>query len=250
MKKCIWCSKTENTVSFNKKAHTIPKSLGGIHTCENVCDNCNEYFGNKESGLPSIEIAIKDILNLSKYLILTQDNNKPKKRFTSEYFKFNIEKKTLKFQPKYQLKNNFQSEYAKRFKRGIYKIFLEERERQCGDAHDDRFNYIREFARFGFNDHPIYFQKPNGFVMYNMDDIINPEIRFTDYSDEIDKNYRFYSYPIIGHSFVIPTSNQFMEERLKEFKKLLIKEKNPFGVELIEIKKMEDLDFRFNYLNT
>ena len=80
--------------------------------------------------------------------------------------------------------------------------------------------------------------------------IINPEIRFTDYSDEIDKNYRFYSYPIIGHSFVIPTSNQFMEERLKEFKKLLIKEKNPFGVELIEIKKMEDLDFRFNYLNT
>jgi hypothetical protein len=40
-----------------------------------------------------------------------------------------------------------------------------------------------------------------------------------------------------------------MEERLKEFKKLLIKEKNPFGVALIEI-KMEDLDFRFNYLNT
>jgi hypothetical protein len=168
------------------------------------CDNCNEYFGNKESGLPSIEIAIKDILNLSKYLILTQDNNKPKKDLLQNISNL-ILRKNFKISTKISIKNNFQSEYAKRFKRGIYKIFLEERERQCGDAHDDRFNYIREFARFGFNDHPIYFQKPNGFVMYNMDDIINPEIRFTDYSDEIDKNYRFYSYPIIGHSFVIPT---------------------------------------------
>jgi hypothetical protein len=28
-KKCIWCLKTEPEVTFIKRAHTIPKSLGG-----------------------------------------------------------------------------------------------------------------------------------------------------------------------------------------------------------------------------
>lgn len=45
MKICIWCRKNENQGTFDKKAHTIPKSLGGDNICENVCDKCNHFFG-------------------------------------------------------------------------------------------------------------------------------------------------------------------------------------------------------------
>lgn len=72
MKLCIWCSKKENFVTFNKIAHTIPQSLGGKNICKNVCDDCNEYFGRKEFGKPAVEIALKEVLNISKYLLLTQ----------------------------------------------------------------------------------------------------------------------------------------------------------------------------------
>lgn len=82
-----------------------------------------------------------------------------------------------------------------------------------------------------------------------MPDVLNPEIRFTEHSEEIDKNYRFYTYPVNGHSFVIPMSNQFMDERLKNFKNHLISTNDSFGTELIKIDLIEDLDFRFNYMN-
>lgn len=78
MKKCIWCSKTEQTVTFHKPAHTFPQSMGGKNICENVCDLCNKFFGDKESGFPAVEIALKEILNLSKYILLNQEDLKKK----------------------------------------------------------------------------------------------------------------------------------------------------------------------------
>lgn len=251
MKKCIWCSKTENYTTFNKLAHTIPQSLGGKFTCKNVCDKCNEYFGKKEFGLPAVEIALKEVLNTSKYLLLTQHKELRLNRYKSEYFVFNYKnERTFKFKMGYKLKPNFQREFAKRFRRGIYKVFLEERERQLGDAHDERFNYIREFSRYNLNDYPVYIQKPKfKAVFYNTEDLLVPQIRFTKHSDEVDKNFRFYSYPLMGHSFVIPTSNQFMSERLTTYKKHLIQSNDPFGLELIEIDKVENIDFRFQYMN-
>lgn len=251
MKKCIWCSKTEKIVVFEKLAHTFPQSMGGKNVCENVCDDCNRFFGNKESGFPAVEIALKEVLNLSRFLLLSQEKDlKVVGRFKSEYFNFNPNNRSIKFKAKYQLRRGFQDEFGKRFRRGMFKVFLEERERQIGDGHDDRFNFIREFARYNFNDYPIYFQRPKfGIVFYNIDDVKNPEIRFTEHSNEIDNSYRFYSYPLNGHSFSIPTSNQFMPERLRSYRDFLQSTDNPFGTELIEIKQVEDLDFRFNYMN-
>ncbi|MBK0368245.1 HNH endonuclease [Flavobacterium agrisoli] len=39
-KSCLWCLKKEPDVTFIKKAHTIPKSLGGQNYNKNVCDDC------------------------------------------------------------------------------------------------------------------------------------------------------------------------------------------------------------------
>lgn len=249
MKKCIWCSRTENHVPFYNDAHTFPQSLGGKNICENVCDLCNKYFGDKENKLPAVEIALKEVLNLSKYLLLDQTSDKIKGRFKSEYFDFNPKLRTLKFKMKYSLKKNFQSEFARRFRRGIYKVFLEERERLMKDAHDSRFDFIRTFARYNLSDYPIFYLKPKfPILLYSKPDIINPEIRFTNYTEQIDKEYRFFYYQILGHHIVIPTTSILLNERLKIYKEFLFKDDSPFGKELIEIKYIEDLDFRFSFM--
>lgn len=249
MKRCIWCSKDESQETFMKLAHTFPQSLGGKNICENVCDRCNKFFGDKESQFPSVEIALKEVLNLSKYLLLHKTNEKLKVRFKSEYFDYRPNSHSLKLKMKYQLRRNFQLEFGRRFRRGVYKVFLEERERQKKDAHDDRFNFIRSFARYDFDDYPVYYLKPKfKALVFSLPDIKNPEIRFTEHSDNIDKNYRFYSYAFLGHNLVIPTINQFLDERLRYYKDFLIKDDSPFGNELIEINYIEDLDFRFQFM--
>lgn len=249
MKKCIWCSKNENHVTFDKLAHTFPQSLGGKNICKNVCDICNKYFGDKERTYPAIEIALKEVLNLSKYLLINQTNEISKKRFKSEYFDFRPNSGTLKFKMKYQLRENFQLEFARRFRRGVYKVFLEERERQKKDAHDNRYDFIREFARYNLGDYPVYSLKPKfKAIIFSMPDIINPEIRFTDYSEKIDKEYRFYSYAFLAHNLAFPTHRTLFPERLKLYKEFLIKDDSPFGNQLTEIKYIENLDFRFNYM--
>lgn len=247
MKKCIWCLKTSDETEFNRKAHTIPQSLGGISICENVCDECNDFFGRKESGLPAIEITLKEVLNLSRYLLLFDDENKHlKKRYKSEYFNLDFQKKKIKFKHSYKFSSKFQKEFAKRFRRGLFKVFLEERERQKGDAIDSRFNFIRDFARYNKNDIPVYFQKPKfGIIVYNIDDVKNPTIRFTEYSDEIESKFSVYSYFLCGHSFIFPTSEN---TDILKFQIHLIIEKNPFGEDLVNISNIEDLDFRFNYM--
>lgn len=250
MRKCIWCSKDENNVSFLKLAHTFPQSLGGKNICDNVCDICNKYFGDKERTYPAVEIALKEVLNLSRYLLVDKTNEKLKGRFKSEYFDYRPKSGTLKFKMKYQLRENFQLEFARRFRRGVYKVFLEERERQKKDAHDPRFDFIRAFARYDFNDYPVFYLKPKfKILLFAMPDLINPQIRFTDYSEEIDKEYRFYSYGFLGHNLVLPTTNVLLNDRLKIYKDFLIKDDSPLGKELIEINYIENLDFRFHFMN-
>lgn len=252
MKLCIWCSKKENFVTFNKIAHTIPQSLGGKNICKNVCDDCNEYFGRKEFGKPAVEIALKEVLNISKYLLLTQHKEIKLKRFKSEYFVFDYKnnRRFFKFKMSYKLKPNFQKEFGRRFRRGLFKVYLEERERQIGDAHHERFNFIRDFARYDLSDYPIFIQKPKfQGIFYNTNDVLSPEIRFTEFSEEIDKTFRYYNYPIMGHNFVIPTSNQLMQERFDSYKNHLIRTDDAIGTELIMIENIENLDFRFEFMN-
>lgn len=252
MKRCIWCSKTENHTKFDKKAHTIPQSLGGKHICENVCDACNEYFGNKEFGKPAIEVALKEVLNISKYLILSQHKEIKLPKFKSEYFIFNYKNnnRLFKFKMGYKLKHNFQNEFGRRFRRGLFKVYLEERERQIGDANDDRFNFIREFARYNFNNYPIYIKKPKfPGIVYNIHDLLSPQIRFTEYSEEIDRKYRYYDYPLMGHYFVIPTSNQFMQERFNSYENYLIRKNDAIGTQLILVDNIENIDFRFEFMS-
>ena len=112
MKKCIWCNKTEENSSFLKKAHTFPQSLGGKNICENVCDSCNEYFGNAQPNSPSVEVVLKEILNISKFLILNQTGGIPKKmRHKSVFFNINWQKNTITVKPKYSIRKGYQENF-------------------------------------------------------------------------------------------------------------------------------------------
>jgi hypothetical protein len=251
MKTCIWCTRKEPFVTFYKKAHTFPKSLGGESICENVCDSCNHFFGSPNNQSPAIEVVLKEVLNMSKYLLLNQVKEIPKnKRYKSEYFNLNWEKKTITLKPRYQLYKGYQEKLGRLFRKGIYKVFLEERENQRNDAKESKFDFIREFARYDLGDYPIYYFKPKfNAVFFSSIDTNSPMIRFTQHSDEIDKQYKIFEYMIMGHYFGIPTSKYFDKLYFNDYTEYLKKTDNPFGVEIIPIKYVEDIDYTFRMLN-
>jgi hypothetical protein len=251
MKVCILCQKDELTVTFAKVAHTFPKSLGGESTCDNVCDKCNHYFGSPQSQSPAIEVILKEILNISKYLLLNMTNGIPKgKRYKSEFFNINWTHNSINLKPRYSLKRGTQEKFGRLFRRGLYKVFLEERENQRMDSLDSRFDFIREFARYDLSDYPIYYLKPNhDIILFSEIDTKQPMIRFTEYSDKMDMDFKIFEYQIMGHTFCIPTNRNFMSFYLVSYAKYLLKGNNPFGSLLIEIIYAENIDFRFKYMS-
>lgn len=250
MKTCIWCRQTENNAPFLRKAHTFPQSLGGSNICENVCDRCNSYFGNRQGDSPSIEIVLKELLNISKFYLLGKTDSVPKnQRFKSEYFNVNWNQYKIRMKPRYSIKKDFQLKVGRQFRKGVFKVFLEERERQRQDALNDRYNFIREFARYDLGEYPIYIQLPKfQAVFFSQTDILEPQIRFTEFSDKQDEEFRVFSYQVCGHSFIIPTSTLFKDLALRKFEKYLIAKDDPFGVRIKEVVYAEDLDYTFKYM--
>lgn len=248
MRKCIWCSKEENVISFKKQAHTIPQSLGGKNVCKNVCDACNYYFGTRTAGMPSVEIVLKEVLHLSQCILLRSTNEII--RHKSEFFDINKKTQKVTAKIKYSVRPSFQDMIVRQFKRGMYKVFLEERERQCGDAHTDRFNFIREFARYNLGDYPLFYAKPfNGVVMFSSPDAKNPEVRFSEYALEIDKEFRIFEFILLGHNILIPTSKSYALNFAK-FKQEAKTRPMLMGTEISEIKSINDLDITFQRLNS
>ena len=129
MKKCIWCSRTEEKTEFKKEAHTIPQSLGGKNICINVCDECNLYFGSHNNKLPPIETVIKETFNISRARFLQSNNeigrNKAMPKFSSIYFNVDLKKNKLSLKAAYKFNPHFQEKISRQLRKGIYKIFLD-----------------------------------------------------------------------------------------------------------------------------
>lgn len=252
MKRCIWCLSSATTTFFNKRAHTIPQSLGGKNICENVCDSCNSYFGTPQNGNPAVEVVLKEALNISKHILLHQVRNGPikinSKHFTSTYFNVNFSRGTITMKPRYSFEPNFQKRLGRLFRRGIYKLYLEERERQLHDAMDSRFDFIREFARYDLSEAHLYVKKPKfQAVLFSLKDIENPEIRFTEYTNQIELKYNLYTYQLMGHYFVIPISLDYKKTFIS-FIDNMVKENDPFGDGVIPVTHFESIDYLFTHL--
>lgn len=249
MKKCIWCSKDENLVKFIKKAHTIPQSLGGKQICEEVCDDCNHYFGSPKPNVPSVELVFKETFNISRhYLLHSINQHKKVTRYKSEFFNVNWERNSIAFKPKYSLKPHFQKTLGRQFKRAMFKVFLEDRARLKGDAHDAKFDFIRRFARFDLDDYPVFYFRPaTGIIYFSSVDAIEPQIRFSNEHERIMKEFRFYEFWLMGHFFSLPTSSQYLLFK-NQYIKYCRKEHSQIYSKIEEIERMEQIDFLFRYM--
>src|SRR5690606_38274853 len=131
---------------------------------------------------------------------------KNKARFKSEYFNLNIEKRRITIKPRYKFKPQFQANFARSFGRGIYKIYLEERERIFGDAKSEEFNFIREFSRYNLNDIPLYYLKPKVPIIFvDKNQFVNPEMKFTEYHHKLHNNFRLYEFYYGGYNYLLHT---------------------------------------------
>jgi hypothetical protein len=161
-KKCLWCLKSSSETTFDKKAHTIPKSLGGQNYNQYVCDECNYHFGNREchNGKYSIEVALKEGFNISREMFMKAGTQKRKVgEFKSQFFEVKERKGKyrLVIKDSFRFTKGFQEELCRAFKRGLLKMYLEELNRQTGEGFETKFNTIRDFARYNKNDIPVFY---------------------------------------------------------------------------------------------
>ena len=253
LKKCIWCYKTDKETSFNNKSHTIPKSLGGKNICVDVCDICNSYFGNRNGFDFPIEIALKETFNLTRFLINYSigDFGKGKilPRFKSEIFDINLTKNEIIYKNRFRLDNNFQNNFVRLFKRGIYKVFIEEIHRQLRRGFDENFKDVKEFARYDIGDFPVYYWRlKKGAFFVAPSYISDPRFHFGDIQLKMVSEISFYEFMLFGHFFGIPLSKDFNNNFELYVNQALIYKKD-FFTELIMINKILDIDIFLNGVN-
>lgn len=242
-------------MTFDKKAHVIPQALGGTYTCDNVCDDCNKFFGSKSNKGPAIEEALKETFHISRLRFLIVENeigrNKAISKPDSLYFKFDFvnHKVSLKFS--YKLKPHFQEKLGRLLKRGLYKMFLEESERQFNNGHEKGFDFIREFARYDLGDFPVYyFQRKYGVILQEKGYAKSPKLYLN--ADERHKfifcGLGFFEFEFMGHIFAIATSKTWYltkDSYLKETEK----RKKDLFVGFTEVNNFNDIDLTLKILN-
>lgn len=254
MRHCIWCRKTEEEISFFKKAHTIPQTLGGQDICENVCDLCNQFFGQHYQGSPSVETVIKETFNISRVRLLDSEHfgkNKAVTKFSSQYFKVDLKKHKLDLKPSYRLQKGFQEKIGRQIKKGLYKIFLEEIERQKSDGHNSQFDFIREFCRYNLGDYPVfYFERLNGIIAMAKSWAVRPQF-FLDPDQQFKYLVRepsFFEFEFLGHVFGIATSRHW-ELTIDNYLKNTMDAKKQFFRRCLLVNSFNDIDISLSILD-
>ncbi|GAA4281650.1 HNH endonuclease [Gaetbulibacter aestuarii] len=252
-RKCIWCLKDESAETFEKKAHTIPKSLGGDNYYKNICDSCNSYFGNRDSTLTtySIEEALKEAFNISRKRLLVPERTKRKVgRFKSKFFEIKEKKGRLSLNVKtsFRFTQGFQSQLCRNFKRGLYKMVYEELHRQNKIDEYLNYNIIREFARYNKGELPvIYFFRSFGAIML-MEEEPAKTILYFERMTYLFSSEKFIEIEFLGHVFGFPITN-FSEEDFKTYLNQSIALKKGHFKSFVLIKKLTDIDITLSILN-
>ncbi len=255
MKVCIWCRKTEEQSSFKKLAHTIPQTLGGTLICENVCDDCNLFFGTHYKGSPSVEAILKETFNVSRMRFLHAGKqvgkNKKLSRFSSIYFDVNFNKRKIDLKFAYKRQHGFQERIGRQLKKGLYKIFLEEMDRQKGAGLDSQYDFIREFSRHDLGDYPVfYFERTYGVILVAKDWVSNPQFH-------IDKDYQmkylvqepsFFEFEFMGHVFGIATS-RYWQLAIDNYLKKTSEAKSGYFKAWRLVKSFNDIDLLLSILD-
>lgn len=239
MKKCIWCLKTEPEISYKKRAHIIPQSLGSKLIFENECDFCNSYFGRAIKNGPSIDLAVKEAFNITRHFLI-EGFKKDVPKFRSEYFKVDTNKKKWSLRPRFQLKKNFQTNLCKQLKRGLYKISLEYLYLETKLGYENEFDIIRDFVRYNNKNLPVYYlQRKHGAVLTSEEMLRKPFLLLTNDWKENVFRFKCFEFELLHHKFMVPLSSDYDKEY---FKKERLKNEKLFFKPL-PIQKFTDIDF-------
>lgn len=254
MRTCIWCKLSETDTLFNKKAHTIPKSLGGHNFNLSVCDDCNHFFGNATPETRySIETALKETFCLTRQrFLLSRDHKKQVGRFKSIFFEVKERNGKLRFVIKqsFLFKTNFQKILCRNFKRGLIKMWFEEVDRQSKSnvGLDSKYDIIRDFARYNKGEIPlIYFERHIGLFLFTEREAETPVLIFNRmkylYQDDI-----FIEIEFLGHVFGFPI-HEFSQLDFENYIKKSLKEKEKFFSGAILVDRIIDIDFMLSVLD-
>lgn len=246
---CIFCGRDSTITSFRERPHTMPKSLGSINIGFDVCDECNHYFGEPdELSFPklSIEVCVKEVFGLMKVLIY---GGNTAGRLKSIYFSYWESKNKIVFRSHFKFNDRFLTTFAIQFKRGIYEMFLQEYHKQTGKGLEDRFNQIRNFARYNTGNIPLYYLVNNGILLLEKE-LQHPKFSFSESQFNDIDTYGFYTLILYGKWFFLEVTPRaslcrevFLEKQCTEL--------NVGGFihsKLIEITRITDIDFSLRNL--
>ena len=248
-KKCIWCGKTETEVTFKTIAHILPHSLGGQETVEDVCDECNHYFGTApkgKHGVPCIDHAFKEIFGAIR-MFSNNMTSESYKGFTSSYFTYRHSTHLIKIKP------NFKSRYVTRqFKRGLYEVFLQKYHLETNDGHNPIFQMVRNYARYDVGNPHVFYGFNNIILAPTGDYVIHPILPMSEILLEEISKYGMFDFWLLGHHFyleVIPALakdqiNNYLQEKANES---IICIRNNEGIyEFDDVMQIDFLMQRFN----
>lgn len=242
--KCIWCGKSVPDVTFGTRPHIVPQKLGGNEIGMDVCDDCNHYFGTAQKGVPSVDMAFKEIFNAFKQFGRNTDEN-THKRLRSAFFDYRHKDHRIKIKPQFNSRV-----VTEQFKRGLYEVFLQKYHAVTGNGNHQMFNFARRYARYGEGKPHVFYAFMNILFVTENDERV--ELNMSDITIEDMMKSGLYRFWLFGHIFyieVLPVAfNAFGRTFLqKEANTFLIPVKG--NERIYEFSDVMDIDFcmqRFN----
>lgn len=124
-------------------------------------------------------------------------------------------------------------------------------ERQNGNALDERFDFIREFARHNLGDCPVInFERRYGVIFVYQPGILKPELYFDQdqWMKYLIHHPHFYEFEFLGHVLSIATTRQRMID-FDNYIKESGREKAQFFKQWQLIQKFNDIDLTLSIFN-
>lgn len=249
--KCIFCKCEEPEVSFFKRPHILPKSMGGEIIGVDICDNCNGYFGCSDTLIKvpprwPVEVCVKEIIGIARYLFLKHEKNA---RYKSKFFNIWESKHTIDIIHT----NLFSKDSAfltRQFKRGLYELFLQAYHNATYDGLNPQFDKMRNFARFNEGDMSVYYVINRGAYLVASGMIEHPLFPMTNHMLQEMNDTGFYEVYLGGHIFFLEIADFDESSRDIALQKLYNKHHigGVLSEALIRIDSINQIDFTLNEL--
>lgn len=228
--------------------------MGGTIIGADICDDCNDYFGSSDELITNpprfaVEVCVKEVMNISRHFFLKQFKKK-KEKLSSMLFNYYDSKKLLEFKQRNWQTYDFQSFFARQFKRGMFELFLQAYHYKTGNGLDSKFDCIRRFARYNEGDAKLFYVFNRGIYLVDENYMQHPRFSMSDCCIEEIENHGFYTIHFNGHFFLLEVVPQTEEDRNTYLKKMCDEHSIGGGIYAYaqEVTYINDIDFTLSTL--